>query len=457
MSSTKGQAFLDAFAEKSAKIGNQVHLRSLRDAFATIMPLFILVGIAVLVNAVLFDKIWGANGLAPNAELLTTLQYWGSAIASGTLNISALLLAGMIGYSLARNKRFDNAVACVVISIAAFVIMMPMTVTANLAAGSELITEKITTAEVGGVLSASNTGTQGMFGAITIGLLATTLFIKLSGIDKFAIRLGEGVPPAVEKSFNVLIPIMLTLGTFALAALLLNAIFATDLISLINTWIQAPLRSVVTSLPGLVFVYCLGTFLFTLGIHQSTVTGVLVEPILTIVLLENTTLFQAGQPIPVENYMNMDIINVFALSGGSGCTIALIIATFIWGKYKPSREVAKMSLLPGIFNINEPVIYGYPLVYNLPLMVPFVLCVAVNITVAYLATVAGIIAPCIAPVPWTTPLFLNSFLATGGDVAAVVLQVILLVVDVLLYLPFMKVSEKVFMKQASAESTSDEN
>ncbi|MDY4041715.1 MAG: PTS transporter subunit EIIC [Collinsella sp.] len=451
MSSSKGQAILDAFAEKSAKVGNQVHLRSLRDAFATIMPLFIMAGIAVLVNAVLFDKIWGADGLAPNAELLTTLQYWGNALTTGTLSISALLLAGMIGYSFAKNKRFDNAISCVVIAIAAFVIMMPQTVTANLAASSELITDKVTTADVSGVLASSNTGTQGMFGAIIIGLLATTLFIKLSGIDKLAIRLGDGVPPAVEKSFNVLIPMLLTLGTFALVALGLNAFFQTDLISLINVWIQTPLRAVVTSLPGLVFVYCLGTFLFTLGIHQTTVNGVLVEPILTIVLLENTALFQAGQAIPVENYMNMDIINVFALTGGSGCTIALLIATFIWGKYKPSREVAKMALLPGIFNINEPVIYGYPVVYNVPLMVPFVGCVAVNIIVSYLATVAGIIAPCVIQVPWTTPLFLNSFLATGGDIAAVVLQVVLLVVDVLLYLPFMKVSEKALIKQAELE------
>ncbi len=451
MASEKGQALLDAFAEKSAKIGNQVHLRSLRDAFATIMPLFILAGIGVLVNAVVFDKIWGETGFAPNAELLTTLQYWGNAITTGTLSISALLLAGMIGYSFAKNKRFDNAISCVVIAIAAFVIMMPQTVTANLAATSELLTDEITTAEVGGVLSTANTGTQGMFGAIIIGLLATTLFIKLSEIDRLSIHLGEGVPPAVEKSFNVLIPMMLTLGSFAVVALILNAAFSTDLITLINTWIQTPLRSVVTSLPGLVFVYCLGTFLFTLGIHQTTINGVLVEPILTIVLLENTALFQAGQAIPVENYMNMDIINVFALTGGSGCTIALLIATFIWGKYKPSREVAKMALLPGIFNINEPVIYGYPVVYNVPLMVPFVGCVAVNIIVSYLATVAGIIAPCAIQVPWTTPLFLNSFLATGGDVAAVVLQVILLVVDVLLYLPFMKVSERSLIKQAELE------
>lgn len=448
MASGKGQEFLDKFAEKSAIIGNQVHLRSLRDAFATIMPLFILAGVGTLVNNVFFVWIWGEDAPFANAELLTTLQYWGSAISNGTLNISALLLAGMIGYCLGKNKQFDNAIACVVIAISAFVIMMPLSVTATLAAGSALITDKVTTAQVTGAFITANTGTQGMFGAIIIGLLATTLFIKLSGMDKLEIHLGEGVPPAVEKSFNVLIPMLLTLGGFALVALALNAFAGTDLITLINTWIQTPLRAVVTSLPGLVFVYCLGTFLFTLGIHQTTINGVLVEPILTIVLLENTALFQAGKAIPVENFMNMDIINVFALTGGSGCTLALLIVTFIWGKYKPSKEVAKMAFLPGIFNINEPVIYGYPIVYNVPLMVPFVGCVAINITASYLATVAGLIAPCVIQVPWTTPIFMSSFLATGGDVRAVVLQAVLLVVNILFYLPFMRVSEKSQLKQA---------
>lgn len=92
MASGKGQAFLDKFAEVSAKIGNQVHLRSLRDAFATITPLYILAGIAVLINNVVFGYIWGPTGFSPNAELLANLQTWGSALTLGTLNVSALIL-----------------------------------------------------------------------------------------------------------------------------------------------------------------------------------------------------------------------------------------------------------------------------------------------------------------------------------------------------------------------------
>ena len=128
MASDNGKSFLDKFAEVSAKVGNQVHLRSLRDAFATITPLYILAGIAVLINNVVFP-------LFPlDAAGLANLQTWGSAITLGTLNVFAIILAGLIGYSLAKNKRFDNPLARVVVAISAFVIMMPQQITASLAA-----------------------------------------------------------------------------------------------------------------------------------------------------------------------------------------------------------------------------------------------------------------------------------------------------------------------------------
>ncbi|MDU7019618.1 MAG: PTS sugar transporter subunit IIC, partial [Enterobacter sp.] len=104
------QSFVDKFVEFSARLANQVHLRSLRDAFATVMPIFILAGLAVLVNNVVFP--WVLEG-----DTLTQFKVWGEAIINGTLNIAALLLAPMIAWSLARNKDFDNPVSAVVIAV----------------------------------------------------------------------------------------------------------------------------------------------------------------------------------------------------------------------------------------------------------------------------------------------------------------------------------------------------
>lgn len=448
MASGKGQAFLDKFAEVSAKVGNQVHLRSLRDAFATITPLYILAGIAVLVNNVLFGYIWGETGFSPNPELLANLQTWGTALTLGTLNVSALILAGLIGYCLATNKRFDNPLACVVVSISAFVVMMPQTISASLAATSPLLTDEVTAADVTGVLSTTNTGTNGLFGAIIIGLLAVTLFIKISSIDKLKVNLGEGVPPAVGNSFNVMIPMLLTLSIFGLAAALLTVFVHTDLLTIISTFIATPLKGIMNAGPwAVIVIYTLANLLFCVGIHQSTISGATVEPILTMLIVDNMATYAAGGTIQPDHYMNMQIINSFALMGGSGCTLMLLLDTFLFSKSKTSKTVAKMAILPGIFNINEPVIYGYPIVFNLPLMIPFVLIPDLFIGITYGLTCAGLISPCIAQAPWTTPPVLSALLSTGFDWRAAVWQVLEIIIGMAIYLPFMRISERTAAKQ----------
>ena len=191
-----------------------------------------------------------------------------------------------------------------------------------------------------------------MFTAIIIGLLAPTLFIKVSGVEKLRIKMPEGVPPAVEKSFNVLIPMLLTLGTFGVLSMVLHTGFQTDVTALINTFIQTPLRALTTNPVGLVVIYSLGVFLFTLGIHQSTINGVLVEPVLTVVLVETTSVYSSGGIDAViarpDLWLNMNTINVYALMGGSGCTLALLIANVHLGASgaPPARWPSSASCPP---------------------------------------------------------------------------------------------------------------
>jgi cellobiose PTS system EIIC component len=468
-------AFLDKFAEVSAKIGNQTHLRTLRDAFATVMPLYILAGIAVLINNVIFPLIW-----AKGSTELAAVQVWGNAITLGTLNFAAVILAGVLGYCFAKNKRFDNPIACVVVGISSFVIMMPQALMATI--GNYLVASSTTDktaeavkialtdlnitlpsgyalsgAQVTGAFTTSFTGANGLFGAIIVGLLATTIFIKLSQNDKLKVNLGEGVPPAVADSFNVMFPMLLTLSFWGLVAALLSGLFQTDLLTLIATGIAAPLKGVMNAGPwAVIIIYTFANLLFCLGIHQSTISGVLAEPILTMLIVDNMATFAAGQPIPVDHYMNMQIVNSFALIGGSGCTLALLLDTFLFSKSKTSKEVAKLAILPGLFNINEPVIYGYPIVYNLPLIIPFVLVPDLCIGLTYGLTCAGLISPCIAQVPWTTPAVISAFLATGLDWRAAVWQVIEIVGAMAIYLPFMRVSERAQAKAAELAGEAEE-
>lgn len=251
MASGKGQAFLDKFAEVSAKIGNQVHLRSLRDGFATIMPIYILAGIAVLINNVVFPLFLTGDGLA-------AAQYWGNAITQGTLSFAAILLCGVIGYCFAQNKRFGNAIACLVVSVCCLVIMFPQAVNTavsnltyavsagetgaatqtleavDIASTLGIAEDASVTTAATGVISTTNTGANGLFAGIIVSLVATTIFIKISSVEKLKINLGEGVPPAVGKSFNVMIPLLFTLSIFALVAALLHGIWAP------TSWTSSP-------------------------------------------------------------------------------------------------------------------------------------------------------------------------------------------------------------------------
>lgn len=440
MSKLQDSGFAQKFAGFVVKMGNQIYLKTLRDSFATIMPLYILAGIAVLLNNTVFT--WILSGSA-----LEVCQYWGNLLINGTLNISGLLIAAVLGYFLSLNREFNNPLSSAIIAMAALVVMMPMTVELTSVDG---ITNSFT-----GVLPFSNLGTGSMFAGIIVGLLVTELYIRLSNTKQLRINLGDQVPPAVGKSFNVLIPVMITLSICALISTLLSRAFGTDLITLITTFIQTPLKTIGTSLWGTIILYTLGNLLWLFGIHQSVIYSSILEPLLIININENIAAYAAGQAIP--NIINVSQVTSFGLLGGSGSTLCLLIATFLVGRNKATRNVAKLSIAPGIFNINEPVLFGYPIVYNITMAIPFLLVPVLGIVISYLATVMGLMNPCITMVPWTTPVLLSGFLATGADWRAIIVQALILVLGVLIYMPFVKINDKVLATQAAEAEEEDDD
>ncbi len=426
---------VDKFTMFASKLGNEIHLRSLRDAFATIMPLYILAGLAVLINNTVFQ--WLLSG-----DTLTNAQYWGTLIVNGTLNISSILIAPVIGYMLSQNKGYENPLAAAVISLATLVVMMPNTVSVTPAGAEESVL-------VQGALTFGNVGTGAMFAGVIIGIAATEIFVWISNIKRLKINLGESIPPAVGKSFNVLIPFILVMSGFAIISAVLNNVFHTDLVQIITTIIQEPLRTATTGLAGCILLYSLGNFLWLLGIHQSVIYSSILEPLLIVNMTLNMAAYAAGEAIP--NIINVAFVPAFGLLGGSGSTICLLIATFLVGRNAATRNVSKMALVPGIFNINEPVIFGYPIVYNVSMLIPFVLTPAMGIIVAYIATSLNFMNKCVVYIPWTTPPLLSGYLATAGDWRAVIVQALILIAGVLIYIPFVKINDMVMEKSMTSE------
>lgn len=405
----------------------------MRDAFATILPFIMLAGFMVLINNVII-KPDGFMSAIISSETLTTWQGLGNSIVNGTLGIITILIGASVAYFLAQNRKFENPFAPALMTIALIVIFIPA-VTEIVPIGAEK------SVEVAGVLPIALMGSAGMFVGIVTALLATEVFIRLSKSEKMKIHIsGDSVPPAVIKSFNVLIPTMLTILIFAFISFLVVTLFSLNLYSLISAIIQEPLTFLVTSVPGFLTLMTISQMLYSIGIAGSGILGPIMDPVLLANMQENMTAFANHTEIP--HIINTTFRDVFGVMGG-GNTIALLIAIFIWSKRKDYREIATLSAAPGLFNINEPVVFGLPIVYNLSLMIPFIISTPLCLCLAYFATKLHMISEVVVMVPWTTPVVASGFLATGGDWRAAVFQIFLIGVCVLLYLPFLKANDRI--------------
>ncbi|MFO6299043.1 PTS sugar transporter subunit IIC [Rahnella selenatireducens] len=421
-------------------IGGQVHLRSLRDAFASLMPFFVLAGLMVLLNNTLLKPDGILSGFVEPMRL-TEIQAIGNSVVNGSLNFISILIAAAGAYHLCQNKNYQNAIAPVLLSVSVVVIFMPETVHLTALVSQQPV-------EVTGGISFASTGSAGMFVGILTGLMVTSLFIRLAGNKRLQVNISGGaIPPAVINSFNTLIPVMLTMICFAAGSFAIKTLSGLDVNTLIATLIQQPLKSVTTSLPGFLFITTVANLFFSVGIHQGVISGAVLDPFLLNNMQENTLAFAQHQEIP--NIICMAFKDTFGVMGGSGNTIGLLIAIFIFSRKKDYRDIAKMATAPCLFNISEPIIFGLPIVFNPALIVPFVLAPVFSLTIAYYATAWGWINHVTVQIPWTTPPLLSGFLATGGDWRAAILQGVLIALTVMFYLPFLKFAERVAMAQAT--------
>ncbi|MBA1394593.1 PTS sugar transporter subunit IIC, partial [Lactobacillus sp. XV13L] len=167
--------------------------------------------------------------------------------------------------------------------------------------------------------------------------------------------------------------------------------FDFDVIFLLSCFVQQPLLAIGTSLPGFLIIYSLGNFLYTLGAHQTVINGTFLDPVLLVGMIENMAQAISGQQ--PTHIINTDFVTVYAQMGGTGLTLALIIAGLLVSRYQPYRDVVKLATVPGLFEINEPIIFGFPIVFNVPMIIPFVLSPVIGSLIGYFATASGFVKP----------------------------------------------------------------
>ncbi|WOO87678.1 PTS transporter subunit EIIC [Mollicutes bacterium LVI A0039] len=419
--------------EFSGKIADNMYLQSIKYAFTALTPLIIVGAFSLLIKALVTDDVNGlaaVNGfefLAQYKPIFNNIQY-------ATYNILTILIVFLISMELADRKGFKEAgYIPAVFSLAAYISIIPK-VTMFTPEGME------EAFEVGNVIARSYTDTSALFLGMFVALAATSLFCWLSSLKRLKITMPDSVPQNVGAAFSALFPIAIGLFIFSAGEFAFEAIFNMSSYDAIFKAVQVPLAAIVQGLPGILLLMLTAQVFWLFGIHGNQIIKPIREPLLLDAINQNMEAFNNGLDIP--NIVTMPFWDIYGNVGGSGMTLGLVIAVLLFSKRDDFREVTKLSAVPGVFNINETMIFGIPVVLNPVLAVPFVLTPLVGLTIGYIMTYIGFAGKTVIMIPWTTPPILSAYLATAGSIGAVITQIICIAVAVLIYAPFVKMANK---------------
>lgn len=403
------------------KIANNRELSAVRDAMYVLMP-FLIVGSFFLLFASL--PVPGYNDFMINlfgdgwASYLTK-------ITDATFGMMAIIIVITTSYFYSQTLGVKTLGAPIT-SLMFFFIVTPF---------------------VDGSLPLEWLGTKGMFLGIIIALAITRLFVTLFNKNLFP-KMPDSVPPGVMASFQSVVPVII----IAVIAMLINITMLitpfSSLHELIYTFLATPLLMVGNSLPGIVISELLSEFLWLFGIHGNNVVASVMQPILLQLSAENLAMVQQGlEPV---NIINQQFKDTYLLIGGSGSTLPLLVVILMTSKSKHLRMIAAMAIIPGIFNINEPVIFGLPIVLNPILAIPFMIVPAVFAIISYGVMSIGLVGITNGLViPWTTPVFINGLLVSGPSGA--VLQLVLFIIGMAIYYPFVRIIDRQLISKEKQE------
>lgn len=289
----------------------------------------------------------------------------------------------------------------------------------------------------------------GLFTAIFVSIIAFEVYRFLNEKQVGRINLeGGGVPPALADSIGNLVPVVIVLIVTALLNYALLFLSSINLPQLIST-VMNPFVSVVDNVWGIIILAVIVMIFWWFGIHDSVITSAL-DPFFYSNLGANAAAYASGTVATALPYIVTTPFwwNFMAI-GGSGATLGLAFLA-ITSKSKQIKTIGKLSFIPSLFNINEPLIFGLPLMYNPIMMIPFVLVMPLNGVITYFAMSSGLVAKTFAYASWNMFSPIAALIDTM-DIKALLLVIVLIIIDILVYLPFFKV----FEKQKIAEESED--
>lgn len=392
-------------------------LTALSQGFMGILPITLGVAIiAILVNFPIDS--W--------RELLNKIGVYqvGQDFISTTLSLLAVYTVGTIAYNFAKNEG-KNGIIGLVLALSTFITLIPL--------NSVIINE----ASVN-VIKISYLGSDGFFVAMLCGLLVPYIYCKLTDLN-LVLKLPDSVPPMVSKSLApTFTSIIIFTGVFLIKYLFTLTPFG-DVFTMVSTVIAQPIMKFGATPASVIIVFTLINLFWFFGIHPNAVLSCYM-PVLIATAIANQTAYNAGEAMP---YVTFALIGSVVQIGGAGNTLGLCIAT-LFAKSEKYKALRKLVIPANIFNINEPLIFGFPIVMNPIYFIPMILTPIASgiITITMLKFIPIALNPfaSLATMPWVTPIFIVATLQGGLGFLAIFTVCVL--AHFLIYLPFFKMDDK---------------
>lgn len=406
----------------AGKLAQQRHLGAIRDAYISFMP-FIIVGSILLVISSFPSEVYKqfmSNTFGNN---------WGTIIEipfNVIFSSMALFIAFLVAYRLAERYNIDK-ISSGILSLSAFLVLTPFFRVEN----------------IGNVLSTEWIGSKGLFIAMLGGILWTELFAWLLKRN-ITIKMPDGVPPAVQQSFAALIPALIILCL----ALIIRLCFANTEYKTIHQFIYqvlaTPIRHFGTSYFGALMTVFSINILWSVGINSGSMVNGILRPFWLENQSENLIAMQNGLHPPhivTEQFFDM------VFMGGSGSTLALVLAMLIFAKSQHCKKVSRLAVGSSVFNINEPVLFGLPVILNPIMLIPFNLAPLIIMTFQYIGMSLGLVSTTTGVyIPWTLPAGMSGFIVTG-HISGAIIQLLNLFIAAMVYLPFLRIIDKQYMNK----------
>lgn len=410
-------------SEKTAKISNKIssniYIQGVTQGIMSILPVIII-------------------GAFSSLFLGLPIEAWKNLInstgISSVLNVVVNATTNMLGlyftYGIARTLSEKLEVKSKILGIFAMIVYI---VLLPLAQGEDGVAH----------LSFDYLGTKGMIIGIIVAILTVKLY-KYFIDHKVTIKMPQGTPDYVSNSFSSLIPGFIII----IISIIINMLFKLtpygDAFNLFYNVLQIPLTVVMGgSIVSNAVIAGLTQLSWLLGIHPGFIQGIS-SPILFGLDGANQAAFAAGQVSP----------NILGMAFTYICTTATLfpaiaVAILIGSKSKQLKTVGKIGVAPAFFGISEPFIFGLPVVFNATIIIPWILAPIMNLTLAYIATSMGLVARCAGVTVFNVPMIFTGIM--NGSISIAVMEVVLFVLDILLFIPFIKAIDKKYL-QAEKEA-----